>query len=69
MEYFQRVKHSQATRANEHSLLLPRVNSEAGQETFEFQGVKIIDNVPNKLKSEASILKFKRYCKDINFEF
>ena len=29
MEYFQRVKHSKATRGNEHSLLLPRVKSEA----------------------------------------
>ena len=69
MEYFQRVKHSKATRGKEHSLLLPRVKSEAGRKTFAFQGVKISNKVPNKLKSETSILKFKSYCKDINFDF
>ena len=36
MEYFQRVKHCKSTRGNEHSLLLPRVKSEAGRKTFAF---------------------------------
>ena len=69
MEYFKRVKHSKATRGNEHNLMLPRVKSEAGRKTFAFQGVKIFNKVPNKLKSETSILNFKSYCKDINFDF
>ena len=69
MEYFQRVKHSKATRGNEHSLLLPRVKSEARRKTFTLQGVKIFNKVPNKLKSETSILKLRSYCKDFNFDF
>ena len=43
--------------------------SEAGWKTFAFQGVNIFNKVPKKLKSETSILKFKSYCKDINFDF
>ena len=69
MKYFQRVKHSKATRGNEQSLLLPRVKSEAGRKTFAFKGVKIFNEVPSSLKSETSMLKFKSYCKDFNFDF
>ena len=69
IEYFQRLQHGKATRGNEHSLLLPRVKSEAGRKTFAFQGVKIFNKVPNKLKSETSVLKFKSNCKDFNFDF
>ena len=56
-------------RGNEYSLLLPRVKSEAGWKTFAFQCVKIFKKVPNRLKSATSILKFKIYCKDFNFDF
>ena len=54
MEYFQPVKHSKATRGNEHNLLLPREKSEAGRGVFAFQGAKIFNKVPKKLKSETS---------------
>ena len=36
MEYFQGIKHYKETRGNEHSLLLPKVKSEAGRKTFAF---------------------------------
>ena len=65
MEYFQRVKHSKATRGNELSLLLPRVKSEAGRKTFAFQGVKFFNKVPRKLQSETSILKFESCFKEL----
>ena len=69
MEYLQRVKHGKKTHGNENSLLLRRVKSEAGRKTFAFQGSKIFNKVPNRLKKETSILKFKSYCKDFNFDF
>ena len=59
MEYFQRVKHSKETRGNKNSLLLLRIKSEAGRKKFAFQGVKIVNKVPNRLKSETSILKLR----------
>ena len=69
VEYFQCVKHSKATRGNKLSPLLPQVRSEAGRKTFAFQGAKMFNKVPNRLKNETSILKFKSYCKDFNFDF
>ena len=69
MEYFQRVKHGKETRGNENSLLLPRVKSEAGRKTFAFQGAKIFNKVPNRLKRETSKLKLKSYCNGFNFDF
>ena len=48
---------------------MPRVKSEAGRKTFAFKGVKIFNKVPNSLKSETSILMFKSYSKDVNFDF
>ena len=37
-EYVKRLDHCKGTRGNDHSLLLPKVKSEAGRKTFGFLG-------------------------------
>ena len=68
-EYFKRLGHCKGTRGNDHSLLLPKVKSEAGRKTFGFLGAKIFNRLPNNMKTESSIVKFKTACKDFNFDF
>ncbi len=36
---------------------------------FAFQGAKIFNKIPNKVKSETSIVKFKTESKDFDFDF
>ena len=56
-------------RRNDHSLLLPKVKSKAGRKKFEFLGAKIFNKLPNNMKTESPIAKFKTACKDFNFDF
>ena len=69
MKYFKRAQHCKGTRGNKHSLTLPRIKSEAGRKTFAFQGAKIFNKIPNTVKTETSIVKFKTGCKDFDFDF
>ena len=57
------------TARHDHSLLLPKVKSEAGRKAFEFLGAKIFNKLPNNMKTESSIVNFKTACKDFNFDF
>ena len=41
----------------------------AGRKTFGFLGAKIFNKLPNNMKTESSIVKFKTACKDFNFDF
>ena len=41
---FKRLDHCKGIRGNNHSLLLPKVKSEAGRNTFAFLGAKIFNN-------------------------
>ena len=50
-----------------HSLLLPKAKSEAGRNTFGFLGAKIFNNLPDNMKAESSIVKFKTACRDYKF--
>ena len=68
-EYFKRFDDCKGTGGNDHSLLLRKVKSEAGRKTFGFLGAKIFNKLPNNMKTESSIVKFKAVCKDFNFEF
>ena len=66
--YFRRVNHSQCTRANAKTIVLPKVKSETGKETFSFQGAKVFNKLTNEMKTETSILRFKTLCKKFNFD-
>ena len=68
-EYFKHLDHWKDTRGNDHSLLLPKLKSEADRKTFGFLGAKIFNKFPNNMKTESSIVKFKTACKDFNFDF
>ena len=68
-EYCKRLGHCKGTRRNDHSVLLPKVKSEAGRKTFGFLGAKIFNKLPNNMKTESSIVKFKTACKYFNFDF
>ena len=63
------LDHCKGTRGNDHSLLLPKVRSEAGRKIFGFLGTKIFNKLPSNMKVELSIVKFKTACKDFNFDF
>ena len=45
-EYFKRLGHCKGTRGNDHSLLLPKVKSEAGRKTLRFWVLKFSANFP-----------------------
>ena len=66
---FTRVSHSQNTRGNNVNLSLPKVKTEAGRKRFAYQGTNIINKLPNDLKTEQSLLRFKNTCKSINLDF
>ena len=67
--YFTRVNHCQRTRANTKNIVLPRVKSETGKKTFSYQGAKIFNQLTEEMKTETSILRFKTFCKNFNFDF
>ena len=58
-DYFIRTHHSKNTRGNHSNLVLPRVKTEFARKSFTFQGAKIFNNLPDELKLETSILRFK----------
>ena len=66
---FTRVSHSQNTRGNNVNLSLPKVKTEAGRKRFAYQGTIIFNKLPNDLKTEQSLLRFKNTCKSINLDF
>ena len=68
-ENFKRLGYCKVTRGNDHSLLLPKVKSEAGRNMFGFLGAKIFNILANNMKTESSILKYEIACKDFNFDF
>ena len=61
--------HSQNTRGNNVNLSLPKVKTEAGRKRFAYQGTIIFNKLPNDLKTEQSLLRFKYTCKSINLDF
>ena len=67
--YFTRINHSQRTRANTKNIILPKVKTETGKKAFSFQGVKIFNQLTEEMKTETSILRFKTFCKNFNFDF
>ena len=67
--YFARVNHSQCTRANTKNIILPKVKSETGKKAFSFQGAKVFNKLTDEMKTETSILRFKTFCKNFNFDF
>ena len=60
-EYLKRLGHCKGARGNGHSLLLPKVKSEAGRKTFGFLGAKIFNKLPNNMKTESSIASLQRF--------
>ena len=67
--YFTRINHSQRTRANTKNIVLPKVKTETGKKAFSFQGAKIFNQLTEEMKTETSILRFKTFCKNFNFDF
>ena len=55
-EYVKRLDYCKGTRGNDHSLLLPKVRSEAGRKTLGFLGAKIFNKLPKNMKTESSIV-------------
>ena len=57
-EYFKRLDHCKSTRGNDHSLLLPKVKSEASRKPFGSLGVKIFKKLPKIRRLPAKIFDF-----------
>ena len=62
-------RHNVNTRGNNKNLVVPKVRTETGRKTFSFQGAKVFNNLPDYLKIETSILRFKAHIKNINLNF
>ena len=67
-KYFICLYHCKGTCRNDHSLLLPKVKSEAGRRTFAFLDARTLNKLPSNMKNESSIVKFKTACKYFNFD-
>ena len=68
-DYFKKVSHGKCTRANNTNIVLPKIRTETGRKTFAYQGAIIFNKLPNELKTEKSLLRFRSSCKDFNFDF
>ena len=58
-----------STHKNNRSVIIPKVETEAGRKTFSFQGETIFNKLPDKLQTETSLLRFKASSKDTNLDF
>ena len=58
-DYFVKILHSKETRGNNKNLVLPRVRTKAGWETFALQGSAIFNRLPVETKEQKSLLQFK----------
>ena len=58
-DYFIRISHARSTRGNNKNLVLAKVRCESGRKAFAFYGRKIFNIVPNDMKTETSILRYK----------
>ena len=62
--YFTKFAHGKGTRGDMNKFLLLKVKTEAARKTFQFQGTLEYDNLPNTIRMEESILRFKGQCKE-----
>ena len=57
---FVRLSHTKNTRNNNVNLKLPSIKTERGRRTFLFQGSKVFNDLPTNIKSEESLIFFKK---------
>jgi hypothetical protein len=59
--FFIFLNHGKNTRGDGCSLIVPRIKTEAGRKTFlKFQGCKLFNELAKEMKTEKSIVRFKR---------
>jgi hypothetical protein len=63
--YFKVLEHGKNTRGDGCSLVIPRVKTEVGRKTFKFQGSLLFNKLPKELKTEKSVVIFKRNLKHL----
>ena len=54
---------------NTKNIVLPKVKTETGKKVFAFQRANIFNKLTDDMKTETSILRFKTFCKNVNFDF
>ena len=52
MQYFKRHHHEKGTRGSNSALTLPLNRTEPGKRTFVFQGAKLFDKLPKKVRDK-----------------
>ena len=62
--YFNRVSHYSNTRNNSYMMVLPKCKLEFGKKSFRFQGAKMFNSLPLKIRKEISLANFKRLMKE-----
>ena len=67
-EYFKIIQHQKDTRGNNSSPLLPKARTEAGRNSFLFQGSKLFNKIPDVLKKEISLVIFKGRCNELDWD-
>ena len=58
-DYFEKVNHGKRTRGDAVNLKLPKTKLEAFRKSIQFQGALLFNKLPNELKVENSLLRFK----------
>ena len=64
---FERVDHGQGHTRKCSRLILPKVKTEAGRNTFTFKGVVIFNGLPNDIRNESYLVNFKQKIDTVNF--
>ena len=49
---------------NNNLLRVPKVRTENGRKSFQFQGVVCFNELPSHIREEVSYLRFKQKCRD-----
>ncbi|CAB4037008.1 Hypothetical predicted protein [Paramuricea clavata] len=61
---FNKFSHQKETRGNNSKLRLPKVKTETGRKMFSFQGALVFNELPEDLRNETSLLRFKQKCRN-----
>ena len=63
-DYFEKVNHQKATRANGQNITIPKIKTESAKRGLYYSAVRIYNALSTHLKTERSYLRFKQGLKE-----
>ena len=64
---FEKFHHGIGTRGNDNRFVIPKFKTEAGRKSFIVQGALVFNILPELIRKENSICRFKRLLSEFNF--